>query len=293
MSPGTHSFKYSRVTRQLPCPVCGHDGWCLVSRTGDAAVCCRVESPREASAFSGWYHDIPVHKRHLPATIKQYARAAHAHPLKDFEGELATYERAFTAAARAHAAETLGLDASVFDAYRIGYHAESDALALPAMQLDDPVICGIRFRSLRPTGQKWWTAAGSTAGVLIPTRAPKDGEPLLLTEGPSDGLAATQVGLHAIARWSCTLDRRHLDTVELYLRQLSCPEVMVVGDNDAAGTGQRGADGAAAAIAKQVPDACVMRIQPPDGIKDLREWVRAGATAGDILGAAKEVARGN
>jgi hypothetical protein len=116
---------------------------------------------------------------------------------------------------------------------------------------------------------------------------------MLLTEGPSDALAATQVGLHALARWSCTLDQRHLGTVELYLRQLLCPEVMVVGDNDARGTGERGADAAAAAIVDQVPDACVMRIQPPAAIKDLREWVRAGATAGDILGAAKEVARGN
>jgi len=286
------TYRYARVTRQLPCVICGHDHWCLISRTGDRAVCCRIASAEPAPHYDGWYHEIAVRDRQLPATIKRCTRVPHAHAVMDFSDALVVYERAFTPAARHHAADTLGLKVEVFGPYRIGYHAESDALALPAMQLDDPAICGIRFRSLKPTGRKWWTAPGSTGCLLLPTRAPRDGEPVLLTEGPSDALAATQVGLHALARWSCALDQRQLNSVDAYLKQLPDPVVVVVGDNDERGTGQRGADGAAAAICRQVPSARVQRVNPPSHIKDLREWVKAGATAQDVLASAKEVARG-
>jgi len=68
---------------------------------------------------------------------------------------------------------------------------------------------------------------------------------------------------------------------------------LVIGDNDDGLTGKRGADAAAKLVAETLPHAAVQRVQPPDGIKDLRAWVLNGATAAEVLEVGSEVRRGS
>lgn len=283
-------FDFMRVSAQCPCSVCGKPDWCLISRFGDVAICCRVESKDPAPAFSGWRHPVLPRERIPPALLQQRTREVRLHPVQDFGSEFGGFVSAFGDAERERAAGALGLSPAVFRNFVIGYDRAKDALALPAMQTAEPVVVGIRFRSLFPSnGLKWWSRSGSTAGLLLPIGAPIDGQPVVLTEGPSDALAASQLGLHAVGRWSCSLDHRQLNTLQEYLAQLENPVVLVVGDNDASGRGNKGADGSAAEIAARMPHVTVRRVQPPDRVKDMRDWVRAGATADAVIASALEV----
>jgi hypothetical protein len=218
------------------------------------------------------------------------------HEIRDF-GELHRQLIAqFDEGQRERAAAALGLDPCVFDLYPIGFDATLDALAFPAMQATTPRIIGIRYRRILPsTGSSKWTCQPeSTAGLLLPSTPPLAREPIFLLEGPSDTLAAAQIGLYAIGRWSCSLDSRQASTLKAHLSGVERPTVIVIGDNDARLTGERGADAAANIVSEVLPEAMVLRAQPPEGIKDIRDWVTAGgACAEDVLDAAKEVRRGS
>ena len=285
----------NRVNRSVPCPVCGKQDWCMVSRFGDHAICCRHESERPAPAFSGWHHAIPPRSRLAPALIAQATRPISQHPIRDFGDLHRAHVARFGANQRAVAAEALGLDPCVFDFYSIGYSPALDAIAIPAMQVGSPDTIGIRYRRInhRKGGPKWSCEPQSTAGLLLPNFAPVDGEPICLLEGPSDTLAAAQIDLYAIGRWSCGLDSRQAETLKSHLASVSQPTIVVVGDNDAHRTGAKGADAAAELVSQTIPNAIVMRVQPPPSVKDVRDWVVTGAAcASDVIDAGKEVRRG-
>jgi|LauGreDrversion4_2_1035121.scaffolds.fasta_scaffold16193_4 hypothetical protein len=288
-------YEFRRVTRQLPCPICAHDHWCLVAGWGDRAICCRTESETRIPSFDGWLHHIPPRNRAQPETIARLTRTAQPHAVRDFSDLLDRHIEAFDDAQRQRAAELLGLDACAFDPYAIGLDTKADALAIPALQLSVPTVIGIRYRALtrRTCGAKWWTERGSTAGLLLPRAAPDDRQIVAVCEGPSDTFAASQLGLHALGRWSCGLDERQLETLASHLAPSACPTLLVVGDNDGErATGQRGADAAARAIIERLPELRVLRVQPPPEHKDLRNWLVNGkASDADVISAAKEVAR--
>ncbi len=281
-----------RVTRRLPCPICNHDHWCMISAFGDRCVCCRVPSKRLAPAFEGWFHRIPPLQRPVPADSQRHGRPANQHEVRDFGSLLSHHIGRFTPALRQRAAEALGLDASVFDTYPIGFNTACNAIAIPAMQLGSPEFVGIRYRRLepRPGAMKWTCETGSTAGLLLPRATPPEDQPIFLLEGPSDTLAASSIGLHAVGRWSCGLDARQAGTLKLHAAALRDPTVVVVGDNDGTrATGARGADNAARMVVQFIPDARVVRIQPPPDIKDMRAWVLRGAGADEVIGQVLEV----
>lgn len=284
-------FSFVRVSREVRCPICNHDGWCMVSPFGDRAVCCRVESDWHAPAFQGWFHEIPVLERLNPSHIARHARPAVLHEVQDFSTQHAEHVDRFSPLMKERAAAVLGLQPHAFDAYPVGYNHMTDALAIPAMQIGSPRFIGIRYRALgrHQPGMKWLCAAGSTAGLLLPHAPPHAGRRVYLLEGPSDTFAAAQVGLHALGRWSCGLNARQLDTLRAHVAGCDISGVVVVGDNDKRSTGQRGADSAAELVAVSLPGIKVLRLQPPAGTKDLREWVVGGGTAAEIECAAREV----
>ena len=284
------SFKYMRVSRDCRCPICGKSDWCLISSFGDTAICCRVESDTPRPQFAGWLHKILPRDRQAPALIQKSATAYRPHDIHDFGDQLDGFMQQFDGTARLHASAALQLHPDVFGRYQIGFDRTNDALAIPAMQLANPIVIGIRFRRLNPNARtKWWTCIGSTAGLLLPLHAPDEESPIILAEGPSDTLAAWQLGLHAVGRWSCALDDRQLKTLQSHVECMPKVEVIVVGDNDESGAGKRGADGAASSIAQHIPRARVRRVQPPARIKDLRQWVIEGCSAGDVIDSAKDV----
>jgi len=106
---------------------------------------------------------------------------------------------------------------------------------------------------------------GSGHSVLPPTDLP-----ILIVEGASDVLAAMSLGFIAVGRPSAEGGMAILNEMPLMSH-----EVWVIGDNDA-GAGEKGMKKTALNI-KQITED-VINILPPEGIKDLRQWVQRGLT---------------
>lgn len=94
--------------------------------------------------------------------------------------------------------------------------------------------------------------------------------PIIIVEGASDVLAAMALGFVAIGRPSAEGGMAILKEMPL-----AGHEVWIIGDNDA-GAGEAGMKKTHLNIKKMTENAlCVL---PPEGIKDLRQWVQRGLT---------------
>ncbi len=132
-------------------------------------------------------------------------------------------------------------------------------------------VTGIRLRA--PNGRKW-SVPGGKEGLFVPSGLPSGGR-LLVTEGPTDTAALLDLGFTAVGRPSCSGGRHHV--VELAQR-LQAVEVVVVADRDV--PGMAGANALADVLVAFA--ASVRVIAPPQGVKDARAWLNAGATAGEV-----------
>lgn len=112
----------------------------------------------------------------------------------------------------------------------------------------------------------------SKMGLFIPSDLPTKGL-LLICEGASDTAAALDLGFVAIGRPSCN------SKVEMTANFARGRAVVIVSDNDE--VGKIGSKKLARALSLICPDVKV--IFPPYGIKDLRQWFKAGLTEEILL----------
>jgi hypothetical protein len=136
------------------------------------------------------------------------------------------------------------------------------------MQDENGKIIGIRRRY--GDGNKR-ALTGSKNGLFIPTGLSKN-KPLFITEGPTDCAAALDLGLDAIGRPNCD------SKVPMTVAFARGREVVIICDNDVPGK-----DGAKR-LARKLLLHCssVKIICPPDEAKDLRQWLQAGLTSGQL-----------
>jgi DNA primase len=127
-------------------------------------------------------------------------------------------------------------------------------------------ICGIR---LRGTDGGKWAVRGSRAGLFLP-QGWHGGEHAVLVEGPTDAAACLDLGLAAIGRPSCLGCE---ETVIRLAQRWGVTRMTVVADNDGPGIqgARRLADALGAARMR-------WRLVTAGGLKDMREWLRNGAT---------------
>ena len=121
-------------------------------------------------------------------------------------------------------------------------------------------VVGIRLRNERGK----FAVRGSRQGIFLADMNPQ--EETLVVEGPTDAAAAVSLGFHAIGRPSCTGGTRQIAE---FCRRKGVKRLSVLADND--GPGIRGAR----AFCDQVGVRARVVVLPA---KDLREWVRHGAT---------------
>ena len=137
-------------------------------------------------------------------------------------------------------------------------------------------IVGVRLRT--EAGKKF-SIKGGREGLfysdLVSLRERASGGRLLVCEGPTDTASLMDLGFSVVGRPSCTGGTKHI--VEL-AKRLKPVEVAIVADGDE--PGQRGDDRLATALLAYVP--VVRVVIPPPGVKDARDWKRAGATAADV-----------
>lgn len=173
---------------------------------------------------------------------------------------------------------TLALELSVTDTslarLGCGWSEPHDAYSFP-MRDGSGKIIGI---ALRDRSGKKRCITDSHLGLFIPQNLNTTG-PLFFPEGPSDTATLLDLGFAAIGRSSAILRNERLDQLRALLTSPACRrrDMVIVADVDSHETGWRGADGVAQAIVRYARSVKI--IEPLWGCKDMRQWVRRGATA--------------
>ncbi len=276
---------FARVSKRQPCPVCERGDWCLVSREGGdipvAAICSRVENSNRWGE-AGWFHRLAAQ---TPARRRSRTRSIPA-PGRDFS-LLAERFRSNCCDERREALAR-GLGVTTANLMRLGIGWTGGAFSFP-MQDGVGTVRGIRLRF--PDGRRC-AVTGSREGVFLPTSS--DGRTvrteatrtcswdvdvsdlLFIAEGPTDTAALLDLGFQAIGRPSCSGGRKQ---VIRYVRSAGPARTVVVADQDP--PGESGARSLAVSLAVHCRDVRV--VVPPGGLKDAREWVRAGASREAVM----------
>ena len=126
---------------------------------------------------------------------------------------------------------------------------------------------------LKQEGNKY--SGSSIQGVLQASKLP-----IIVVEGASDVLTAMDLGFVSIGRPSAEGGMVILAEMPLYKK-----EIWIIGDNDA-GAGLSGMRRAFATIQQSTQQ--IRMFQPPEGIKDLRDWEAHGLTQTALFEYAKE-----
>ena len=178
------------------------------------------------------------------------------------------YRRNLSDDSRAYLAGLLNVSSGSLERLRVGWCPSQQMETWPMLNADG-IIIGIRLRG--PVSKDKSSVKGGLGGLFydpIAMASIEHGERVWITEGASDTAAGLTLGLHTAgvpsASGSC-------DMVESLGHRLRPCEWVIVGDNDKAGT--KGVLKLRTELAIVAP---VRIIYPPEGIKDLREWLGRG-----------------
>jgi len=142
-------------------------------------------------------------------------------------------------------------------------------------------VIGVRLRNER--GEKW-AVKGGRNGLFVPNGA--GASRCYITEGPTDTAALLSLGLYAIGRPSCNEGAAMLAAL---LPRLGVREAVIAGDHDEdkqrpdGTTYNPGVDGSVR-LSENLPVPTCVWIPPT---KDVREFVKMGATAVDVESAVR------
>ena len=261
---------WRRVSKRATCPVCAKPDWCSVATDGAVVCCMRVESPRQLHN-GGFLHRLADGNGSRPECVSHFERPRmNRTPSPDFRRLSEQYERGGSDPDVAQLASQLGVSAESLRRLHIGY--DGHGWTFPMRDATGRIL-GIRRRL--PNGRKL-AVRGSREGLFIPDPlgVEPEGAELFVCEGPTDTAAILTLGLTAIGRPSCT------GGIAYVVTRARGRDVVIVGDQDMNGSGQRGA----LRLARELQPICplVQIIMPPPGINDVRAWVCAGAIRSDI-----------
>jgi hypothetical protein len=254
---------FKRVSRKTPCPICGKPDWCLVAENNSAAICSRVqEGSVKKCGDAGWLHilvDLPKNRQYR-SQRRLTVKLCNDRPDRDFAALQQQYSRQITSQQINALSQQLGVSAQSLKRLNIGW--DGKAYTFP-MSNGFGKLIGIRRRF---TDGCKVSVKGSKAGLFIPTGLTGN-KRLLICEGATDTAAALDLGFDAIGRPNCN------SRIEMTAQAArGRAEIVIVGDNDKAG--RAGAKKLADALALHYSSVKV--ISPPEGIKDLRQWLNAG-----------------
>lgn len=267
-----------RVSKSLACPVCGHTDWCLIAEDGSAAICPRIESDKRCGD-AGWLHrltDQPgdVWRRKPRSVSLDAGQKVRAEDIEALSRQLQAEAGKCGAIDRLAA----GLDLSVESLIRfsVGWSISDRYSAWPMFDHRRWIV-GINRRFA--DGSKK-VMPGHRAGLYVPADLPDDMSRieglLLVCEGATDAVAALDLGLWSVGRFSCTHGAKLL--VKL-VERVKPARLVLVGDTDE--PGRRGVESLASVLLPYVRELRV--VYPPPPHKDLRAWKRAGATLPDVI----------
>lgn len=269
--------RFSRTRRGRPCPICGHEGWCLAEYDSAGnplrAICKRVPSGKQWGQ-AGYLHVLRDDRADGPTgpyTAALHSIATPVHLARRMED---AHRRLVWSTVAIHVASELGISIEALIA--LGAGIEHRSLLFPMFDHQRRLV-GIRTRA-RDGAKR--AIKGSRNGLFIPL-ALRLTDVLYVCEGPTDTAAVIGLGLSAIGRASaatCVLQAVR------FVRARPWPMVAVIRDNDAIGTASADELG----VALRVVARDVRIVSPDRAFKDVRDWVRSGADTA-VLQAAVEV----
>jgi hypothetical protein len=268
---------YVRVSPARPCPICGHDSWCLVSRKGKAALCQRIESP-DRKGDAGFFHklDRPVHVP--PEAIQEPADRIPPDVIETLVmGWMADLrpQRLYTLA------QQLGVTPGSLNRLNIGWNERLECFTFPMRNAEFEYV-GASYRF--PDGEKR-SLKGGTSGLFLPLST-VGGHKLFVCEGATDCAAMLDCGLDAIGR---PANNCGSDDVVALVDKFRPRAVVIVCDHDRAGSQAAkmtdyGRDQLRDKL-KALPFKLNVAMIRPAQHKDARECIRAGGRRETILGA--------
>lgn len=277
---------FRRVTKSVPCPICGKSDWCLVSRDNPAsrAVCQRVESDRRFGK-AGWLHNLRFNIQERGGWRPAFRVEVREEPDLRFarfgrRDGAPKYPQAVTAFANymdvtAESLLRLGMDGiAKAELAVMGTYARENVACFPMFDASENTI-GVRLRT-RDGGK--FAIKGSRNGLFIPTGRPAPFDMLLVSEGESDAAALLDLGFYVIGKPGA--DNADPFVVG-YVKRHHPATVVVVADNDDVGRSR--AERLGGCLAAEHRDVRVIR--PIDGVKDARAWKQAGADRATLLAA--------
>jgi len=261
---------WTPVSKNARCPICDKPDWCLVADDGGAALCQRVESANRIGD-AGWLHklkDAPIHPWHPKRP------SAPVKPAADFDAEsmAAWCWETITPQKADELAGQLGLDAYELWRLRMGWSEQHQAWTFPMRDAERNII-GIRLRGM--DGRKW-CVTGSRNGLFIPMGDILPA-PLVVCEGPTDAAALGMLGFRCVGRPS---NNGGADLVVQFVERNGDRDVVIVHDRDEPGTAadKNTREGALSLGVRLAAAGRIVRMLAPPQHKDVRDWVRAGAT---------------
>lgn len=220
----------------------------------------------------GYYHklclDAPLVRRYVaPPPARRETPA----PAADYEAMFRRWQAKTPVEAIDALGYELGVSRQALQRLDAAYCREKQAWAFP-MHDDRRTILGVRLRY--PNGEKR-AITGSHAGAFLP-RGLESKPLLMICEGPTDTAAALMIGFNAIGRPSCSGATNIISDI---LQNGRRREVVIMADAD--GPGLVGAK----MLADRILGLCAAppRVITPTPHKDLRDWVRAGATYDTVM----------
>ena len=267
--------KMQRASKAKPCPVCSKPDWCLVSPDGSAAICQRIqEGSIKKCGDAGYLHVLVGWSRgQQHRSQRKFIVIPNNRPDRDFAALQQQYSRHITNQQLNDLSQQLGVSAQSLKRLQIGWDGEAYTFG---MSNDFSKIIGIRRRF--PNGRKVSLTGGKT-GLFIPTDLSSEGL-LLICEGPTDTAAAIDLGFAAIGRPNCN---SCVDMTVEFCKGRS--QIIIIGDNDLPKEDGRrpGKEGAEKLEGKLLLYCSSVKvIYPSDETKDLRQWLRAGLTSGQL-----------
>ena len=182
--------------------------------------------------------------------------------------------RNLTDAGREHTAQKLGVHPHALRRLQVGWCASLCATTWPMRDANGSII-GLRLRDPNTGSKK--SVHGSAAGLFYDQdrfASIESGARIWIAEGATDTAALLSVGLDAVGVPSAKSGGDQL--LELG-RRIHPSEIVIVADGDGAGV-----ESASLLRSELVILAGIRTIQPPNGIKDVREWINQGASRVDL-----------
>lgn len=299
--------RWQTVTKEHPCPACGHADWCALTPDGRMLKCERsADTPvgmvmvkhADGGALFKFADDAGGDGKARGQTRRRAGNTAASvgdRTGTDWATTTERFVKTLTDDRRTALAGELGVSSDALTAIGVGWATRDDLRALGASGqgwadsypdgaytfAERNGLGHIVGLSLRATdgrkGSPSRTKAGARRGLIISTTLAERGDPVLIVEGASDVAACETQGIAAVGRPSNSSGADDL------AKMLRGREILVVGERDQKPDGRwPGRDGAAT-VAKRIAAAWrepVFWTLPPDGSKDIRSWLRGRITDG-------------